>query len=459
MKKLWLSILGVSLFLGLRAGSISLSQSIDLARENNLEILGEQANSQAATWQKRSAFGNLLPQVSFNSTMVRIDEDSYKAANQPIPFPGIDPVVLFPTYKTTFTNNITVTQALFNGGKVILGSRLAKLAEKQAKESLQSKFGDLELQVTTTYFNLLKLYDLKNLSLKSLESTRSHMQTAMDHYKAGIGRQTDILQWQVRLQQDQTALNEVETSIRTVSLIWQNLLGSEEFLLPESIDEEEIQASLNYYAELKENNDEAINDYLKSVRSNNPELKILNLNRKMVKANHTIAKGSFLPSLNLQYSYQFESDDKFDLEGDDNWNLAAMLSLPLFTGGKNYADLKSAAFMKKQTDFQTADYEEQLLIAAESSFLNTVNKANSVKDNRLATEFALANYEQIKDLNEQGMVTNNELLDADIMLYSSQMSEIASFYDFLILTCELSKWEGGSFKLNKIATESEGADR
>jgi len=449
MKKLWISILGVSLFFGLMASSISLTQSIDLARENNLEILAEQASTQAATWQKKSARGNLLPQVSFNSTIVRIDEDSYDEANAPIPIPGFS---MPPVYKTTYTNNITVSQSIFNGGKVILGSRLAKLAEDQAKESLQSKSADLELRVTTTYFTLLKLYDLKSLSLKSLESTRNHMQNAMDHFKAGTGRQTDILQWQVKLQEDQTSLAEVETSIKTVSLMWQNLLGSEEFMLPEAVTQEELESTVNFYSELNNNHD-ALEDYLKKVRKGNPELKILNLNRKMVKTNHTIAKGSFLPSLNLQYTYQFESDDKFDLDGDDNWNLAALISFPLFTGGKNVSDLKSAAFLKKQTNYQTKYYEEQLIIAAESSFLTTVNKANSVMDNRLATEYALANYEQINELAKQGMVTNTELQDADIMLYSTQMNEIASLYDFLILTCELSKWEGKRFEKNTIMSE------
>jgi len=454
MKKLWISILGVSLFFGLMASSISLTQSIDLARENNLEIQAEKAVTSSATWQKRSARGNLLPQVSFNSTIVRIDEDSYEDANQPMTIPGLGTFPsMFPVYETTYTNNITVTQALFNGGKVILGSRLAKLAEDQAKESLQSKFTDLELKVTTTYFNLLKLYDLKNLSLKSLESTRTHMQNAMDHYKAGTGRQTDILQWQVKLQQDQTALAEVETNVKTVSLIWQNLLGSDEFMLPESINQEDLEPSINYYSELK-NNADALENYLKKVRKSNPELKIINLNRKIMKTGYTMAKGSFLPSLNLQYTYQFESDDKFDLDGDDNWNLAALISLPLFTGGKNVSELKSAAFQKKQTDFQTAYYEEQLIIAAESSFHKAINKANTVKDNRLVSEFALANYEQINELAKQGMVTNTELQDADIMLYSTQMNEIASLYDFLILTCELSKWEGERFE-NKISM-SEG---
>lgn len=453
MKKLWISILGVSLFYGLMASSISLSQSIDLAKENNLEILAEQASTRAATWQKKSALGNLLPQVSFNSTIVRIDKDSYEAANEPLTIPGLGTFPsMFPVYETTYTNNITVTQSLFNGGKVILGSRLAKLAERQAIESLQSKSGELELQVTTTYFNLLKLYDLKNLSLKSIESTRAHLNSVKNQYRAGTARETDVLQWQVKLQQDQTTLSEVETSVRTVSLLWQNLLGSEELMLPKAIEEEEIEPVLNYYTELKENSDKALIDYLQSVKDHNPELKILNLNRKMMKTNYTMAQGSFLPGLNLQYTYQFESDDKFDLAGDDNWNIAALLSIPLFTGGKNYSDLKSAAFQKKQIDFQTAHYEEQLFIAAESSFLKTINKANSVMDNRLVTELALANYEQINELAEQGMVTNTELQDADIMLYSSQMSEIASFYDFLILTSELSKWEGGNSKQNRLST-------
>ncbi|MBC8385011.1 MAG: TolC family protein [Candidatus Cloacimonetes bacterium] len=437
----------------LHSEKISLEQSIEIAKQNNKELLSENSALQSAGWMQKNAFTNFLPKLSFNSTAIRIDNDTYETANQMMELPvilnGQQMMIEIPAaamsggiYKTTFMNNIIVQQPIFNGGKVLIGYQLANLARKQAVNSLQNKENDIIFQVAATYFNLLKLYDLQELAEKSLNSSNSHLQNIEKKYEVGIGQRSDVLQWQVKVKNDQTSKNEISNNIMIMESIWKNLLGMDEVMkLPEKIQVGDFNPEIIEYADLDpENIRQKLDHYLSRVKSDNPNLKTLELSKKMMKKNYLMAKGNFLPSLNLQFTYEIERDDKFDLSGNDNWNLAAMMSFPLFSSGANYTNLRKSKYEMKQTDLMTESVKDNLLTGAETTFYTLLTKAQSCENNKSALELAQKNHQIINDLFEQGMVTNTELIDADILLFSSEMNLISSVYDFILSKYEMKKW-------------------
>ena len=93
---------------------------------------------------------------------------------------------------------------------------------------------------------------------------------------------------------------------------------------------------------------------------------------------------------------------------------------------------------KKQTEYARDNY----LIAAENVFNRLITNARIIQDNKIALEFAKENHKIINQLYEQGMVTNSELLDAEIMLFSSEMNLISSYYDYVLTKFEMKKYKG-----------------
>ena len=441
MKKVILTFILTLMISALSA--ITLEESIDLAKENNKELLAEKSAFRSADWSKKSAFTNFLPKASFNSTMVRIDDDTYDQVNAPIQIPeiGMEFPSMFPVYKTTYTNDITVQQSIFNGGKVILGYQLAGLAKKQAYLALQSKEKDVSYAIASTYFGILKLQDLQTLSRKSLESTLSHLESVQKNYDVGTAKKSDVLQWQVKQKNDETALSEIGNNIDELYSFWQILLGKEEAAEPSKIDVTEYDSETLQYAAMEKNELEKVADkFLIEVEKTSPTIQTLNLVGKMMKKNYCMAKGEFLPSLNLQFSYQFESDDEFDFDGEDNWNLVAALSVPIFTSGTNYSNLKKAKYDLKKTQYETESALENYMVAAKNVFHKLITKARTVEDNKTALEFAQENHKIINELYEQGIVTNSELLDAEAMLFGSEMNLVASYYDYILLKYEIKKY-------------------
>ncbi len=444
MKKLFLLMLTLLLLSALYAVEIDLDESIKLARANNKEIKAAEYSLKSANWGEFDAFSNFLPRVSFNSAIVRIDNDTYELANAPfqIPDTGIVFPAMFPIYRTTYSNNITVQQPIFNGGKIILGYQLANLAKQQAEIALENKELDTSYAVASTYFGYLKLKDIQKLTQKSLSSSISHLEKVEKNFEVGTAKKSDILQWKVKLNNDKTSNFEIENGLKEILSFWKSLIGVEENT-PAEIQLDKYDAEIGSYSDMKQDDiNVAKQEFLKIVALTSPTLNSIDLVNKMMKKNYWMAKGNFLPSVNLQFDYQIESDDEFDLSGDDNWNLVAAVSVPLFTSGSNFSKVKQAKYELMKTNKQTEYARDNYLVAAENVYNNLITNAKIVQDRKLALEFAEENHKIINQLFEQGMITNSELLDAETMLFGSEMNLISSYYDYVLTKFEIKKYIG-----------------
>ncbi|MBN2460531.1 MAG: TolC family protein [Candidatus Cloacimonetes bacterium] len=453
MKKLHLTLI-LLLCSCLMAATISLEESLVLAKENNKDYQSRQYSYRSSVWNERNALSGFFPRVSFNSTLVRIDSGTYEDANAVMEAPvyGLDGEIIgnFPMssaalgtgiYRTSYNNNIIVQQPLFNGGKVILGYQMARLSLQQAKLDLLNSESDLRYQVAALYFGLLELQDLQKLANKSLSSARSHLEKVQQKYELGLGKQSDLLQWQLKVKNEEASLMEIESSFSEMSNLWKILLGTGEFIEPQPVAlagyDEEI---LYWNAMREEEKKEQSREFLALVEENSPTLAGLALTRNIMQKKHQLSWGNFLPSLNLQFTYEIENDDRWDLEGNDNWNLAAVISLPLFTAGDNYTRLRQSKYELESTRAVTEYAEEHYLVNAENVFHRILIKARAVTDSRTALELAEENHRVVNQLYEQGMVTNSDLLDAETMLFGSEMNQLSSYYEFIITKYEMDRY-------------------
>ncbi|MCD6102026.1 MAG: TolC family protein, partial [Candidatus Cloacimonetes bacterium] len=174
----------------------------------------------------------------------------------------------------------------------------------------------------------------------------------------------------------------------------------------------------------------------------NPDIKSLEIVKKISKKGYLIAKGNFLPSINLQFQKQFESDDKLDFDGEDSWNLVAVASFPVFQSGANLTNLKRSKYEYLKTKLQMDDAKDKILMGTKNSFYNLVTKAKKVNSAKVAFENAKENHKILNDLYEQGMVTNTELLDAEIILFGGEMNLTSAYYDYILAKYNLDKFVG-----------------
>lgn len=441
----------------LNSEEISLEKSIEIALSNNKEIEAERYNLKSSEWSKVEAFSYFLPKFSFNTNIVRIDNETYQESQEMIKLPVFnandiptgDYIPFSPgsfssgIYRTSYTNELLVQQPIFNGGKEILAYQMAALSEKRENLSFEDKKNNISYTVAALYLNYLKLQEMQRLTEKSIAASKGHLHDARKKYELGTVNKSDVLQWQVKLNNDRTNHFEIKKGIEEIMRNWYLLLGTQQELLPAPIAMQDYDSEIGRYANMQaEKIKTRTEEFLNKVKKQNPFLEKIALGKKLVRKKIQLAKGNFLPSVNLQFNYQIESDNKLNLSGNDNWNLAAVASIPLFNSGSNYARVKQAEYnflkIKQQADYA----KENILSSAENVFNQLSTKAKVVEDNKISLEYAEENYRVIKNLYNQEMVNNSELLDAETMLYSSKSNLITSFYKYLQKKYEIKKYIG-----------------
>jgi len=456
--KLYVLLLLIFSILPLELLAINLEKAQLTAIKQNKKFLAEQQNHEQSKWNKYKAVSNFLPKLSFNETMVRIDDDTYNEAQKTFSLPVFNSsdnptgdyvpmsysALGTAAYRTTYTSELILQQPIFNGGKLIMGYQIAGYANKQARYSLLSKKQELQYNVSEIYFNILKIQDLIQIHEKQIESSESQLNKVKKKLELGMAKNTDVLQWKVKLSNNRINLEQAKNNLEILKSYWRNILGLQdgtELPLPEKIQlkqfEREIKNNTLLTTKEKENK---LNKFLTDIKRQNADLRRLKYAQKISKKRYELSKSNLLPSLNLQYTRQFEQDNKLNLKGDDNWNIAAVFSIPLFESGRNITNIMQSRSAYKSTKLEISDTEEKIVISAKNAFLNLITKAKRVENIKFSKKNAEENYTMINDYYNQGLVTNQELIDAEIMLFSVKMQYTNSYYNYIIAKHNIKKY-------------------
>jgi len=431
--------------------NISLEESIEAAISNNKELNAERKSQEIAAWRQTNAFSNFLPKAHLNATVVRIDDDTYDKATSIYQLPVLSSSTHSPTgdyipfsagagiNKTSYRTSLVVQQPLFLGGKITLGYQMSSLAKKISDNNYHQKESDTIFQVTDIYFNILRLQELQDLTNKSIDSATAQTERIIQMKELGMARESDVLQWQVREQEHKQNLIEIEDNIAVLSDLWRIVIGLDN-TTPAKIDVKAFNREIDDLAKYdSEETNSYLNDTVELVKAANPMLQITEISRALSKKSYRLAQGNFLPNLSMQFSYEIDDGDTFDLSGEKSWNIAGVLSLPLFTGGSNYSQLKIAQKELRQTELATSSAEEMLITEAKRVIRSQLRSAKNVKNSELSLKLTTSAYNTLNELHRQGMLSNQDLLDAESMFRAGEMQYITSIYDYIIAKYELKK--------------------
>ena len=169
---------------------------------------------------------------------------------------------------------------------------------------------------------------------------------------------------------------------------------------------------------------------------------------KAANANVGAARAAFFPTVTLTGSIGTTSSEFEKLFGSGTgvWSFSPQVTVPIFTGGQNRADLDSA---KVSTRIEVANYQK----AIQTAFREVADAlvAGSSYASQIVAEAALINAQQRRyDLANlryrQGEDTYLNVLSAQQDLYSAQQGQIAAQYNKLSSQISLYKALGGGWK-------------
>lgn len=181
--------------------------------------------------------------------------------------------------------------------------------------------------------------------------------------------------------------------------------------------------------------------------SNNTTLRNLDLQGQQLEQALRIKKMAFLPSLSASFSYNYSfASDQFRLDNHKRWSPHSMiglsLSIPIFSGGSRYNDVRATRLQIKQLAERRLQAERELSLGLESAKSEQRSAAEVFLASRSAERSALQGYEIALMRYSTGVGTLLELNDAQLSLRQAQLSLKQAIHNYMLATYTLDELEG-----------------
>jgi outer membrane protein, multidrug efflux system len=382
-----------------------LQKLISLSLENNRDLRVAALNIERAQALYQIQRSDLLPKVDANAgaTYQRLPED----------FSGVGHSVTNHQYSVGLGVS-SYELDLFGRIRSLKDQALNQyLATEQARRSVQIS---LVSQVAVGYLILAADQERLQLAKETLKSQQSSFKLINSRFEAGVSSSLDLNQAQTTVDTARVDIARFTTQVAQDINALNLVVGSPVpgGLLPQTLSEsltsvKEIQAGLP-------------SDVLLA----RPDILQAENQLKGFNANIGAARAAFFPRITLMSSVGFGSSDLAGLfsGGAFAWSFAPHISLPIFDGGSNKANLKVA---QVDRDIAVAQYEKTIQTAF-SEVADALAEHGTI-DDQLAAQQSLTNatsesFRLSQVRYEKGVNSYLNVLDSERSLYAAQQGLI-----------------------------------
>ncbi|MEN8185763.1 MAG: TolC family protein [Bacteroidota bacterium] len=299
-------------FLGFSQEKLSKDKAVNIAFENNYDIKVENNNVKAAENNASIYNSGYLPSVSANSGANYLDKNNdneYQNGDK----------TNSDTQTTSYNASVGLNYTLFDGfGRKYNYQKLQELynlSEIQAKQIMENTV----LQLLTSYYEIARLTQSKNLQKKSLEISKDRSQREIYNYEYGQNTQLDVLNSEVDVNNDSISLLNINRELANAKRNLNVILGRNV-----NIDFE-VDTTVVYALELN------LENLLLSANSQNKILLQAEKNVELSNYNLKINKSTWYPNIGINGGYGWNSSD-FDSDVVNTMSLSSQTSKGLNGG-------------------------------------------------------------------------------------------------------------------------------
>lgn len=431
---------------------LTVEDAVERALTNNLELRAKQYEATASKWGQVEAWSNWLPHVQFATDYIRLDEETVLRSNSflnlfPIfeeIFPGFsyDPNELpQAAYEGSYLSSVSVTQAIYNGGAEWGGIRIAAAMRRLAENSLENTRQELILNTHQAYYDILKAQEYHALITQSLELASQNLTSARRKADLGMLARSDVLRWEVMVADLDIQLIEAQNALELADLSLKNILmipPERKVIVTPITDDERIRL----YEEISMKSVELVGTDQSIVSQSHPGLSMATNLMEAESANLWSATSGFQPQVNFTWSYSWEQDDDLDLDGFTSWAAILSVRIPLFSGFGNVARVQQARWRLRKSKLDLRNTEQNLQLVSRSTRLKLQSAAKRVRSAQKVLEEADENLDIMQNRYDVGLVSNLQLIDAQVSHREANLNLINALYDYLLAKVETAKAQG-----------------
>jgi outer membrane protein len=416
---------------------ITLREAVTTALRNNLNYQIVRRELEEEEHAYRKVLAHLFPQLEVSANYQRVDSDRAKASL------GIQP-------RWQSQGSVSLDQLIFDYS-IWKAVSLARLSVNSTAGRLEITELDTAQSALQAYLAVLQSRELLRIQSENLENTRKHLEIAQIRLEEEVGNREDVLRLESEYKGALTAVIEASFDLEKSKLQFNEILNrpQEEPFRLERIDPEEgaiVSAfSTPRIDSLLTNRADAdlLRDFLvRAAQDYSPEVSLARLNVEIAEEDLARARaGIWSPTVGAKAEYSrifgeevWNPDETGGGWGgagpypDDNeWSLVGYVSLPLWKGGGNWAELgeKKVSLRKARQALQLQ--EQATALAIRSAFFDLASSSTNWELDRERERIARETLELVEDKYRKGTLPLIDLLDAQSQHVHARAAAVSSF--------------------------------
>ena len=406
---------------------ITLQEAIEIAMNENPTIKVADKEIELKKVSSKTAWQHLLPEASLSSTL----NHTIKAAM--MKFDNMPPLKMGKDGTNTVNAGLNISLPLF-APTVYKSMSMSKTDIELSVEKARASKQDLVNQVKKAYYQLLLAQDSYEVMQRSYDLSKENYDVVCAKYEQGKVSEFDKISAEVQLRSIKPSVVSAGNAVRLSGLQLKVLMGvtaNLELKINDCLSNHEYAM---FESELNKGNDNL---------ENNTTMKQMDLNMELLKKNIKTQRMNFLPTLGMNFSYQYQSlyNDNlkfFDYDWSNSSALVFNLSIPLYRAS-NFTKMKTAKIQLNQLEWNRTDIERKLNMEVESYRNNMAASSEQVVSNRENVKQAEKALTIAGKRYEVGNGTVLELNNSQVALTQAKLVYNQSIYDYLVAKADLDK--------------------
>lgn len=364
---LWL--LSIAVLPAMDVLPLSWTDCVRELQETNPELQAARENLEKAKADLKAAYSPFLPQISANAGASRSSAESDDGHLQAT------------SYKTTLSAN----QSIFSGFRDVAELRRNQAALASAEAAFQAVKAGLSFNLTAAFSRLLYAQDFVLMANQIADRRKDNVGLVEMRFEAGRENKGSYLRSKAYYRQ---ALFDVNQAKRNLKAAQQNLA---------SAMGRPVGTGLTVTGEWSVGEATEAPAYLELARQTPEYLQAL-AQTKIAREGVRSATSSFWPDWSVSGSVGRFDDEFFPQR--DQWSIGTTISLPLFTGGRDYYALRKAQAEQRATEGRLANTVNTTAAMLEERFTTWQNalellevQAEFLQAAEIRSEIALRQYQ------------------------------------------------------------------
>jgi len=401
---------------------VSLADCLNISLAQNATILTAKNDLEAQYGVVVQTRAIALPQLTANGQYKDTDRNAIEN------FPGTSA-----TPNQNWNAGLTITQSIYQGGKLMAAIRAAKVTKEQAIAQYESTLADTLLAVRLAYYDILLAAEQITVNEASVNLLQKELDDQQHRYDAGTVPHFNVLRAKVSVANARPPLIQAQNNYRIAKNNLSNLLG---YNLPREITD-------NIPLNLTDTLDAApyqinLSDALQQALEKRPELVALQKTSELQKLNITDASSGYKPNLSVFAGYnwlnrQFGNSSSTEPGLDeylDGWNAGAQVSWDIFDGMLTHGKVVQAKAQYEKSKTAVDEEMRSIELEVRTAYSDFLEAQEVLESQKTVLEEAEESLREANARAGAGTGTQLDVLDAENQLTQARSTQAQALHDY-----------------------------